>query len=472
MYALRRPTTLLLAAVASFPLLGGHAAALTAGTGTVNVTVTINPTHLSQSNFNINATFDDATYDLGVDLHSVAPVSAMSVALSNVNIFALNGASFDIPFSNGTDSFHAVGDIACPSGGCLAPASGPYSFVGLLQNVNVAALSPFSMDTFTFDGSVTCNAMTVSGITTLTCTGGTFVLNALTPDAVGTGAQVTIDATQTYLDPAGNPQPDLTTRVILNNVTAGGTLSVAPLSRYRGAIPAHFATTGGGFDAVYFDVSTDAVFASARVCVEVDSNLDGIVDGTTLAVNQLAILHGAVGGGAFAVVPLVVVGQFLCADVASLSPFVLLIDTSVSPPTTTTTTTPSATTTPGSTVTTTTAPGGATTTTTLGPACTTARDCLQQATAHPLCAETINPKLLKTINKDVKAATTKLGKAAAATGAKAAKFQKQARAAIVAIETQADRFVTKKKGPISSTCRDAIKQAFGPVLGAIDASEF
>ncbi len=471
MHALRRPTTLLLAA-AWLPLLGGHAAALTAGTGTVNVTVTVNALHSSQSNLSISATFDDATYDLGVDLGPVGTVSANSVALTNVNILALNGASFDVPFANASNNFHAVGDIACPSGGCFAPASGPYAFVGFLQNVNVGLLSGSSADTFTFDGSATCQSSSGgAGITILTCT-GSFVLNAFPMDDVGTGAQVTIDDTLTFRDPVAGALPDINTRVILSNVTAGGSLSVARLSRYRGALPAHFATTGGGFDAVYFDVATDATFASARVCVEVDQNGDGIVDGTTLTVPQLAILHGATGGGAFAVVPLVVVGQFICADVASLSPFVLLIDTSVVPPTTTTTTTPSATTTPSSTVTTTTTAGGVTTTTTTLAACATARDCLREATAHQLCTETINPKLLKAINKDVKVATTKLGKAAAANGAKAAKFQNQARAAIVAIETQADKFVTKKKGPISSTCRDSIKQAFGPVLGAIDASEF
>jgi hypothetical protein len=448
---------LFLAAAASIPLLGGWAEALTAGTGTVSATWEL----LGSHTVSISATFDSAIYDLGVNLGPVGTVSAASVVLTNRNIFT--GASFVVPFAHASNSFDAVGDIACPSGGCLVPASGPYAFVGFLQNVNVGLLSAFPTYTFTFDGSTTCSSDS-GGV--FTCN-GTFVLNAFPPDAVGTGAQVTIDDTLSFRDPVAGALPDLNTRVILSNVTTAGNLSVARLARYRGALPANVATTGGGFDAIYFDVATDAVFGSVRVCVEVDSNRDGVVDGTTLAVNQLAILHAAVRGDPFVAVPLVVVPPFICADgLTSLSPFVLLIDTSVPGPTTTTTTTTSPST---STVTTTTAIG-ATTTTTLASACATARDCLREATARPLCAEPINPKLQKTITKEVKVATTKLGKAAVASGAKAAKFQKQARAAIVAIDTQADKFVTKKKGPISSACRDAIKQAFGPVLGAIDAS--
>jgi hypothetical protein len=76
------------------------------------------------------------------------------------------------------------------------------------------------------------------------------------------------------------------------------------------------------------------------------------------------------------------------------------------------------------------------------------------------------------ITKKTAAAETKLGKAAAATSAKAARFQKQAKAAINAILKKADAFVNKKKGPISSSCRDAIRAALQPVITQIDASKF
>jgi len=55
---------------------------------------------------------------------------------------------------------------------------------------------------------------------------------------------------------------------------------------------------------------------------------------------------------------------------------------------------------------------------------------------------------------------------------KIGRLGRQARAAIRAILTGADRFVTKKKGPISADCGDAIEQAFNPVLGSIDANRF
>ena len=77
------------------------------------------------------------------------------------------------------------------------------------------------------------------------------------------------------------------------------------------------------------------------------------------------------------------------------------------------------------------------------------------------------------ITKKTATAETKLGKAASATSAtKAAKFQKQAKAAISAILKKADAFVNKKKGPISSTCRDAIRAALQPVISQIDGSKF
>src|SRR5262249_4817372 len=140
-----------------------------------------------------------------------------------------------------------------------------------------------------------------------------------------------------------------------------------------------------------------------------------------------------------------------------VTPFVLLPKT---PPTTTTSTTSSTTTLPGGGSTTTTIATGSPTTTTLAP-CATARECLLAA-PKPLCSEPINPKLQKIITKKLNVATTKLGKAAGVSGAKAARFQKQARAAIGAIDAQADKFVNKKHGAISSACRDSIRSAFDP----------
>jgi hypothetical protein len=427
----------LTSALAFLPL--GPASASTAGTGTATVTV-----NLIAKTVSVSAVFDSATYDLGVNLGPVGTVNATSIGLTNVNI--ATGASFSVPFSNASNSFTAVGDIACPSGGCLAPASGPYAFVGFLQDVIVSLLPPGNL--YVFDGSVTC-----TGSTTLTCP-GPFVLNAFAPSAVATGSQQTIDQAVSFRDPTTGTTRTFNARVILNGVSVGGILNIAGLSRYRGTIPARYALTSGAFRALYFDVSTNAAFTNGRICIEIDANQDGIVDGTTLTVDQLAILHDT--SGAFAAVPLVFVDGFICADaVTTLSPFALVVDTT--PPTTTTTLAPGATT---------------TTTTTLPPACATARDCLSEATAAPLCDGTINPKLQKLITKKSGVARTKLQAATQTMKTKkAARLQSQARAAIAAILAKADQFTTKKKGAISSACRDAIKAAFTPVLDAINAGK-
>jgi hypothetical protein len=94
----------------------GRADALTAGTGTAMVTVIANPLSPGSSTLTISATFDDNTYDLGVNLGPLGKLSATSVALTNVNLG--QGAHFDIPFTDTTppittNAFHAVGDIAC-----------------------------------------------------------------------------------------------------------------------------------------------------------------------------------------------------------------------------------------------------------------------------------------------------------------------------------------------------------------------
>src|SRR5262249_31923781 len=219
-------------------------------TGTATVTV-----NLILRTLGISATFDNATYDLGVNLGPVGTVTATSVALSNIDLGT--GASFVLPMANASNSFDAAGDVACPSGGCLAPASGPYGFGLLLRTVSVSL--PPSGNVSTFDGSATCP--TAAGI--LSCT-GPFVLNAFPVDTIAMGPAVTIDRMVSFRDPALAATRGFNARIILTNVTTSGSLDIAGLSRYRGAIPARYATTGGGVPALFFDGRSNATFASAR----------------------------------------------------------------------------------------------------------------------------------------------------------------------------------------------------------------
>jgi hypothetical protein len=139
------------------------------------------------------------------------------------------------------------------------------------------------------------------------------------------------------------------------------------------------------------------------------------------------------------------------------------------PCSTTTTTSPPA----GGTATTTT-PLGATPTTTLPTqACPTARDCLLRVDKGALCEGTIGGKLGKLIDANVSRAVQLLDRAAKATsGNKVARLAGKARTKLQAIETKAYKFVTAKKRPISTACRDQIIQALAPGIQRLDQSLF
>lgn len=185
-----------------------------------------------------------------------------------------------------------------------------------------------------------------------------------------------------------------------------------------------------------------------------DEDGDGIADGTTFPVAQLRMLHQAVSGGAFTdVTSATQPDGFLCGNVSSLSVFVLAIDPSISGSTTTTTT-----------------PGGGTTTTTL-PACSEPVACIDAALAAPLCGEeTINPKLQKVIAAKLGKAKTLLVKAATKPSSKVAKFLTKTGKQLTAVGNKADAFVNKKKGPISSACRDAIRAVLAQIEAALAAN--
>ncbi len=381
----------------------GRTWALTAGTGMVMVHVSFGST----TRINVTATFDSHIYDLpGVNLGTVGTLSATSIALTDVNLGT--GASFAVPFANGPNSFRAVGDIACPSGGCLA-LPGTYAFVGTLDNVAVSILP--TTHTYTFDGSVSCTGNVLSGVD---CA-GVFGLNAFDASTISPGADVTVDGSTTFFDPTIGMSSAFQTHIELMDVSGGSMVVVTGFSRLRGTIPAGYSVNTGGFRALFLDVSTDAVFTSGRLCVRVDADGDGIVDGTSLRVDQLALLH--FGSGSFAVVPLVFPTGFVCADgLVSFSPFVLLVNTAAVA--TTTTTTPSAT----------------TTSTTLASACSTIDACEaaldatlpSPATAASKKAKKVALKLGKLDGKARKA----LGQLAGSNGKKRLKLESSARNAL------------------------------------------
>src|SRR5262249_22476023 len=222
-------------------------------------------------------------------------------------------------------------------------------------------------------------------------------------------------------------------------------------SRLRGAIPAPYLTSTDGFDAIYFDVATGAIFTDAEICVVVDADHDGIVDGTSTAVSRLTGLHFV--GKAFVLETIRIDDIYACLTVNSLSPFALV----ASPP-------------PATTTTTTTAPVPTTTTSTTIPGCVTARDCLGRLKASVDCPEGLDPKLGSFIDNKVGAALAKLAKAEAKPS-KTAKFSKQARNLVNAIDHKAAMLLKRKKKPISPACRGSVGKAVAPVLQEIQAGQ-
>jgi len=439
------------AGLVASPVLAG-----VAGTGTAMVQVNFITQKLS-----VTATFANGARDLpAVNLGTLAQFSATGVSLSNINVGT--GASFKVPFANATDSFRAVGDVACPAAGCAA-INDTYAFVGILDMVDVSLLPADFF--YTFDGSVACSGNSVSAVN---CN-GPFALNYFSPEPFEKGDRVVIPGTTSFYDPRLGIVRSFDTRVTLTDVPAADTLRVAGFSREWGAIPKPYVTsTDDGFESIFFDVATGAIFTNAEVCVVVDADLDGIVDGTRTPVSKLAGLHYV--GNAFVLQDTRIDGQYACVTVTSLSPFALVAQ----PDTTTTTlptTVPTTTTTPSSTATTTTTAtsGGPTTTTTLP--CATARECLSELKSSVDCPGGLPASLGSFIDKKVSAAEAKLSQAVSKP-TKAKKFTRVARTLLKTIDKKAAALAKKKKNGISAACRDSVGQALNPTLGQIDAGSF
>ena len=245
-----------LLALAAAPAMAG-----VAGTGTAEVTV-----NFITQKLGVTATFANQGGDIpNVNLGTLAPFSATDVKLTDVDV--LTGGSFVVPFTNGTDSFNADGDVACPATGCTT-IPGVFGFVGQLDPAHLDVSLLPSDKIYTFDGSATCTGNAVVGAN---CS-GPFALNFFSPTDFQPGSQVVIPNSDTYFDPSLGIVRHLDTRVTLSNVTTAGTLDVTAFSRERGAIPAPYVTSTDGFNAIYFDVATGAIFTDAEICVVVDAD--------------------------------------------------------------------------------------------------------------------------------------------------------------------------------------------------------
>src|SRR5262249_44839714 len=113
---------------------------------------------------------------------------------------------------------------------------------------------------------------------------------------------------------------------------------VTASSAAAGTLPAGYTTVAQGFDPTFLDVvGPGNASPPFEVCVKyTDDNNDGLIDGTGISLANLRMLHNT--GGVFNDVTITakIGSKEACAEVMSLSPFVVAL----APSTTTTTTLP------------------------------------------------------------------------------------------------------------------------------------
>jgi hypothetical protein len=203
---------------------------------------------------------------------------------------------------------------------------------------------------YTFDGTVVVDPGPTFDAS------GKFGLNAFTAANVPAGNPVpTGSGLTTYFDSKKNTLRDFLVELTFAGVTNPGTVAFLGKSAVPGALPANI--TVDPTVSIFIDIVTGGglMFTPpVDVCVAYDDvEPDGIVDGTSLQVAQLRLLHALALGDNFQDVTTTVGGGKVCGQVGTLSPFVVAVGPV---PTTTSTSTSTVTTTSAAPTTTTTLP--------------------------------------------------------------------------------------------------------------------
>jgi hypothetical protein len=340
----------------------GSARADVAATGTFGINV-----HLSFPTGTFDGAitgFDTGPFDVGgnpVDL--ATDVGSMTIPTGNLTQIDIGALAVTFDFA-ATDDNLTVNDLDFTGAGvavcddAITCSQGQGTFVADVTSLtDPGGLLPGGF-VYTFDGTVVVDPGPFDAA-------GVFGLNAFPVTAVPAGVPVmaTSDPT-TFFDSRQNTLRDFLVDLTFAEVTNPGTVSFLGKSAVPGMLPASI-----GVDpdlSVVVDIVTGGGLAftpPVDVCVHYDDvDMDGVVDGTSVAVDTLRLLHAAALGDDFQDVTTTVGGGTVCGQVGSLSPFVVAIGP---PPTTTTSTTTSTSTTTIETTTTSTSTSTSTTTTTL-----------------------------------------------------------------------------------------------------------
>lgn len=325
-------------------VLVGRAHAEVAATGTFGINVHVSFPFTSGTFDGTITGFDTGPFMAGgssIDLKTdIGMMSITNGMIPAINIPALAATfNFDAVDSNLTAknlSFHGAGIAVCTD--AITCAQGQGTFVGDVTSVtDPDALLPDPL-VYTFDGTV----MVSSGAFDAT---GVFGLNAFTPQNVPAGNPVMATSNPTtFFDSRKNTLRNFLVDLTFAAVTNPGTVTILGKSAVPGSLPANIDVDPTA--SVFVDIVTGGGLAftpPVDVCVAYDDvDQDGIVDGTTLQVAQLRLLHALALGDNFQDVTTTVGGGKVCGQVGTLSPFVVAAGPV---PTTTSTTTSTVTTT-------------------------------------------------------------------------------------------------------------------------------
>lgn len=334
-------------------VLGGSGAAWgdVAATGTFGIDVHVSAPFTSGTFDGTITGFDNGPFTAGgtpVDLESTIGTMAIDGTIPAISLSTLTATfNFDATDQSVANdlSFHAAGVAICTD--AFTCAQGQGTFVADVSNiVNPQSVVPGGL-VYTFDGTVEVDpgpTFDASGI---------FGLNAFSPTDVTNTTPLDIGAS--FFDSRKNVLRDFLIDLTFAGVTTPGTVTVLGKSLIPGALPAN--VTLDPDLSVFIDIVTGGGLTftpPVTVCVAYDDvDQNGVVDGTSLLVSQLVLLHANAIGANFQNVTTSVGGGKVCGQVGTFSPFVV----GVGPvPTTTSTSTSTVTTTSVAPTTTTTLP--------------------------------------------------------------------------------------------------------------------
>lgn len=409
--------------------------------------------------------FDPGTFMVGgstVDLGSAVGTMTHS-GVATVSIPTLS-ATYTLSATDTVLGFSGSGVAACETGTCV---NGSASFVTMLNTIDDPTVLLPGGYAYTFDGTIFIDFLGNGP-------GGVFGLNAFLPQSTPAGSSVPVSVDTTFFDSRRDALRDLLVDVVFDTVTSGGTTTIFGISAAPGALPAGI--TLDPTASITIDVVTDASFTGpVTVCVGYeDMDGDDVVDGTSITVDRLRLLHGLVVGQPLVDVTTSSGGGQVCGEVLSLSPFVVGVAPEVTTTTTSTTTTSITTSTiDGSSTTTTTIVTTTTTTTTTLPMleCDTALECLDAAQLFTICpGQEIPKKMPKVFVKKTRKARRILDKIARAkTAKKGEKLLAKAIKNVETVGTKAEKLSMKSKNPLPGICLAEIENLLQPILEALAA---